>query len=281
MRQIQSSVVSGTVARLCQRINFELPEEIVAALEAARATESNPRGRQILDELLENAQVARDQHLPLCQDTGLVVVFAELGDQVQIIGHDIYEAINEGVSQGYQEGYLRPSVLAKPLQRDTNTGDNTPAIVHLVAVPGEQLTIHLMAKGGGSENMSALWMLPPATGRQGIIQTITEHICQAGGKPCPPLVLGVGIGGNFEKAPLLAKEALLRPLGQPNDDTEVAQLEQDILEAVNQTDVGPMGLGGDTTALAVHILTHPCHLASLPLALNVQCHAARHATAIL
>ncbi len=281
MRQIQSSLLSDTVASLCQQVNFALPEQIATALKAAEAAETNPRARQVLGELLENAQIAGDQHLPLCQDTGLVVVFAELGRQVQIVGPDIYDAINEGVRQGYREGYLRPSVLANPLQRNTNTGDNTPAIVHLKTVPGEQLTIHLMAKGGGSENMSTLWMLPPAVGPQGIIQTITEHIRQAGGKPCPPLILGVGIGGDFEKAALLAKEALLRPLGQPSADEQVAQLEQQILEAVNRTGVGPMGLGGDTTALAVHILTHPCHLASLPVALNVQCHAARHATVTL
>ena len=281
MRQIESSLISQTVANVCQKVNFELPDEVTAALQAARTTESSPRARQILDELIENAEVARTERLALCQDTGVVVVFAELGRQVQITGDDIYQAINQGVGQGYQEGYLRPSMLSNPLQRDTNTGDNTPAIVHLRIVPGEQLTLHLMAKGGGSENMSALWMLTPAAGRQGIIEAITQQVRLAGGKPCPPLILGVGIGGNFEKAALLAKEALLRSLGQPSDDSEVAELEQDILQTVNQTGVGPMGLGGDTTALAVHILTHPCHIASLPLALNLQCHAARHITVVL
>ncbi len=281
MHQIPSSRIAETVASLCQKVNYELPEEVVVALEAAWAAESDPRAQRILGELLENAQIARERHIPLCQDTGLVVVFAELGDEVSISGNDLYEAINEGVSRGYTDGYLRPSVLANPLQRDTNTTDNTPAVVHVELVAGCDLTLHLMAKGGGSENMSAVWMLLPAAGRQGVIEAITTQIRQAGGKPCPPLILGVGIGGTFEKAALLAKRALVRPLGQPNQDPQVAQIEQDILEAVNQTGVGPMGLGGDTTALAVHVLTHPCHLASLPVALNVQCHSARHATAVL
>ena len=281
MHQIPSPRIVEAVACLCQKVNYELPEEAVAALEAARAAESSPRAQQILDELLENAQIARDQRIPLCQDTGLVVVFAELGDEIAITGNELYQAINEGVSRGYREGYLRPSVLANPLQRNTNTGDNTPAVVHLSLVPGHNLTLHLMAKGGGSENMSGLWMLSPAAGRQGIVDSITAQISQAGGKSCPPVILGVGIGGTFEKAALLAKRALLRPLGQSNKDPQVAQLEQDILEAVNRTGVGPMGIGGDTTALAVHVLTHPCHLASLPLALNVQCHSARHATVVL
>ena len=281
MRQIQSSAITQTVAALCPEINFQLADEVVAALEAARAAESNCRARQILGELLENARVARAERVPLCQDTGLVIAFVELGQQVEIIGGGLYEAIDQGVREGYETGYLRRSVLAEPLQRDSNTGDNTPAIVHLRTAPGEQLTIHLMAKGGGSENMSALWMLSPATGRPGIIEAITQQVRLAGGKPCPPLILGVGIGGDFEKAAMLAKEALLRPLGQPSGDPQMAELEQEILAAVNQTGVGPMGLGGDTTALAVHILTHPCHVASLPVALNVQCHGSRHATASL
>lgn len=279
MRQIQSALITQTVATLCQEVNFELPGEVLSALKTAHTTEGNARARQILAELIENAQIARQERVALCQDTGLVVTFVELGQQVQVAGDDIYSAIDQGVREGYEAAYLRRSVLANPLRRDSNTGDNTPAIVHLRMVPGERLTIRLMAKGGGSENMSALWMLTPAAGRQGIIEAITEQVRQAGGKSCPPLILGVGIGGNFEKAPLLAKEALLRPLGQPSDDPRTAELEQQILAAANQTGVGPMGLGGDTTALAVHILTHPCHLASLPVALNMQCHAARHATA--
>ena len=279
MRQIQSAAITQTVAGLCQEVNFHLPDDVVAALAAARATESNARARQILGELLENAELARSKCIPLCQDTGLVVTFVELGQQTEIVGADLDAAIDQGVRDGYEAGHLRRSVLSNPLQRDSNTGDNTPAIVHVRMVPGDRLTIHLMAKGGGSENMSALWMLTPAAGRRGIIEAVTERIREAGGKPCPPLILGVGLGGNFEMAALLAKEALLRPLGQPGDDPQMAELEQEILAAVNQTGVGPMGLGGDTTALAVHILAHPCHMASLPVALNVQCHGSRHDTA--
>lgn len=281
MREIQSSQITEAVADLCQQVNFELPTEVVEALRQARERATRDVAQVVLDQLLENAHLARQQRIPYCQDTGLVVVFVEMGREVRVAGDDIYGAIDAGVRQGYREGYLRPSVVANPLQRDTNTGDNTPAIVHLEMVPGDLLRLHLAAKGGGSENMSALWMLTPAAGRAGIIEVIVEHIEQAGGKPCPPLVLGVGIGGDFELAALLAKKALFRPLGQPSEDAELAEIEQELLAAVNATGVGPMGLGGGDTALAVHVLSHPCHLASLPVALNVQCHAARHSSITL
>ncbi len=276
MHEIQSSQITEAVAELCQRVNFELPEEVQAALRRTRKTATTDVARMILDQLRDNARLAREERIPYCQDTGLVVVFVELGQEVHLVGDDIHTAIDAGVRQGYQDGYLRPSVVSNPLDRATNTGDNTPAIVHLRMVAGDGLTLHLAAKGGGSENMSALWMLTPAAGRQGIIEAIVERIREAGGKPCPPLILGVGIGGDLEKAALLAKEALFRPLGQPSDDPELAELEQEILAAVNATGVGPMGLGGADTALAVHLLSYPCHIASLPVALNVQCHAARH-----
>jgi len=276
MREIESQQITEVVAELCQRANYELPEDVVAALRRCRQTATSDVARTILDQLLENARLARDERIPYCQDTGLAVVFVELGQDVHLVGDDIYAAIDAGVRQGYEEGYLRPSVVGNPLDRATNTGDNTPAIVHLRMVTGDKVKLHLTAKGGGSENMSALWMLTPTDGAVGIVEAIVERIQEAGGKPCPPLILGVGLGGNFEKAALLAKEALLRPLGQPNDDPQLAELEQRILEAVNATGVGPMGLGGGETALAVHLLSHPCHIASLPVALNVQCHAARH-----
>ena len=276
MREIQSAQLTKAVAELAQRINYELPAEVVAALEHVRAAASTETARVIIDQLLDNARLAAEQRLASCQDTGLVVAFVELGGEVHLTGDDLYTAIDAGVRRAYREGYLRPSVIANPLKRDTNTGDNTPAVVHLRLVAGEQITVHLAAKGGGSENMSAVWMLTPAAGRAGIVQAIAERIREAGGRPCPPLILGVGIGGTFEKAALLAKEALLRPLGQPHDDPELAGLEREILSAVNETGVGPMGLGGADTALAVHVLSHPCHIASLPVALNVQCHAARH-----
>jgi len=273
--------ITEVVADLCQRANRYLPEDVIAALRAAREAETSETAREILDQLLRNAAIAAEKGIPLCQDTGLAVVFVDLGQQVHLVGGALQEAINEGVRRGYQEGYLRKSVVDDPLDRSSNTGDNTPAVVHVRIVPGDGLSIHVAPKGGGSENMSALWMLTPAQGREGVVEEIVSRVRAAGGKPCPPLVLGVGLGGSFEMAALLAKRALLRPLGQPSPVPEVAKLETDILDAVNATGVGPMGLGGRTTALAVHVERHPCHIASLPLALNVQCHAARHATARL
>lgn len=281
MREMQVERITEVVADLCQRANRYLPEDVIAALRAAREAETSETAREILDQLLRNAAIAAEKGIPLCQDTGLAVVFVDLGQQVHLVGGALQEAINEGVRRGYQEGYLRKSVVDDPLDRSSNTGDNTPAVVHVRIVPGDGLSIHVAPKGGGSENMSALWMLTPAQGREGVVEEIVSQVRAAGGKPCPPLVLGVGLGGSFEMAALLAKRALLRPLGQPSPVPEVAKLETDILDAVNATGVGPMGLGGRTTALAVHVERHPCHIASLPLALNVQCHAARHATARL
>jgi len=217
--------------------------------------------------------------LPLCQDCGLVVVLADVGQDLRIAGGTLQDAIDDGVRTGYKEGYLRKSMLANPLDRASNTGDNTPAVVHVRLVEGDGLKVVVAPKGGGCENMSALWMLTPSQGRQGIIDAVTERVREAGGRPCPPLILGVGIGGSFEQAALLAKEAaIIRPVGSPHGDPELAQLERDLLEAVNVTGVGPMGLGGETTALGVHVESYPCHIASLPVALNVQCHSARHRT---
>lgn len=280
MRMITGEQISQAVRELFLQANFELPEDVINALKRAREQETNPTAQSLLDMLLQNAAIARAEKLPLCQDCGLAVVFVELGRECHLTA-DLYESINAGVRQAYTEGYLRKSVLADPLKRDSNTGDNTPAIVHVRLIDGDQLILHAAPKGGGSENMSALWMLPPSGGRAGIIERIVNRIREAGGKPCPPLVLGVAIGGNFEHSALLAKQALLRPLGQPHPEAEIAALEQEILQAVNATGIGPMGLGGTTTALAVHIETYPCHIASLPVALNVQCHAARHKTLVL
>lgn len=277
MRRIETTLITDAIAELCQRANFDLPQDVLEALERARAQETSPVAAGVLDQLVDNARIARAERIAICQDCGLAVVFVELGRDVHLTG-DLYEAIDEGVRQGYEAGYLRKSIVRDPLRRDTNTGDNTPAVVHVRLVPGDRLKLTLAPKGGGSENMSALWMLAPAEGTEGIVRRIVERIKEAGGKPCPPLVLGIGIGGTMDKAALLAKQALLRELGRPSDIPEVAQLETEILEAVNATGVGPMGLGGDTTALAVHIERHPCHIASLPVALNVQCHAARHVT---
>lgn len=280
MREIASHDLRAAVARLFVEANYDLPADVLAALQRALAAETSPVAREVLQTLVDNAGIAAQQRLAMCQDCGLAVVFVELGQEVHLRG-DLYAAINEGVREAYATGCLRKSALADPLDRASNTGDNTPAIVHVRLVPGDRLTLHCCPKGGGSENMSALWMHSPSAGREGVVSRLVERIIEAGGKPCPPLVLGVGLGGTFEKAALLAKEALLRPLGEPSPLPEVAELEAEILERVNATGIGPMGLGGRTTALAVHVQRHPCHLASLPVALNVQCHAARHKTVTL
>jgi fumarate hydratase subunit alpha len=281
MRQVHADSIAAAVADLCQQANRCLPEDVVAALRSARERETSDLAREVLGQLLRNAEVAADGGLPLCQDTGVAVVFVDLGQDVHLVGGALQEAVDEGVRRGYDEGHLRKSLVADPLDRASNTGDNTPGVVHVRSVPGDRLTIHVAPKGGGSENMSALWMLTPAQGREGVIEAIAGQVRAAGGMPCPPLVLGVGLGGTFELSALLSKRALLRPLGEPSAVPEVAELEADILQAVNATGVGPMGLGGRTTALAVHVERHPCHIASLPLALNVQCHAARHASATI
>ncbi|MEI6500066.1 MAG: fumarate hydratase [Armatimonadota bacterium] len=278
MREIRCTDIADAVAGMFQEANFDLPADVLAALRRAASEETSPQARGILETLVRNAEIAADKRVAMCQDCGLSVVFAELGRDCHLDG-DLYAAVDEGVRRGYADGYLRKSVLADPLKRDSNTGDNTPAIVHLRLVEGDRLTLHAAPKGGGSENMSALWMLWPSAGRQGVVDSIVRRLREAGGKPCPPLVLGVGLGGTFEQAALIAKHSLLRPLGEPSPLPEVAELEQELLDAVNATGVGPMGMGGKTTALAVHVERHPCHIASLPLALNVQCHAARHKTA--
>ncbi|NLO07817.1 MAG: fumarate hydratase [candidate division WS1 bacterium] len=281
MREVDVAEITEAVAEMSRQSNTNLPGDVFAALADARARETSPIASEVLDQLLLNAERAEATGLPLCQDTGVAVVFVDLGQDAHLVGGGLQEAVDAGVRRGYEEGYLRKSVVRDPLDRSTNTGDNTPAVVHLRLVPGDRVTVHFAPKGGGSENMSALWMLTPSQGRQGVVEAIAAQISAAGGMPCPPLVLGIGLGGTFELSALLAKRALLRPLGEPSPLSEVAELEREVLEAVNATGVGPMGLGGNTTALAVHIERHPCHIASLPLALNVQCHAARHMTRVL
>ncbi len=280
MRSLSTEELIAPVRALLLELALRLPEQVSRVLARARETEGSPRARHLLGLLLENAEAAGRENLPLCQDTGLVVVFAELGEDLCLEG-DLQAALDQAVSTAHRDGYLRASVLAHPLQRHSNTGDNTPAVVHLERVRGDRLTLHIAAKGGGSENQSALWMLSPSQGREGIVRKVVERVREAGGRPCPPLILGLGIGGNFETAPLLAKRALFRELGTPSPDCDLAALEAEILTAVNATGVGPLGMGGDTTALAVHVLSAPCHLATLPVALNVQCHAARHGTVVI
>ncbi len=281
MREILAEDVTRTVAHLCIEANYDLGEDVVRTLETALEHEESEVGRGILRQILENAAIARQEKIPICQDCGLTVVFLELGQEVHIVGGDLYEAVNEGVRGGYREGYLRKSVVSEPFSARRNTGDNTPAIIHTRIVPGEHLHITVAPKGGGSENMSRLAMLTPAAGRQGIINFVLKTVDEAGANPCPPIIVGVGIGGSFERVAYLAKYALLRRLGTPNPDPELAELEAELLERVNRLGIGPQGFGGRITALAVYVEAEPCHIASLPAAVNIQCHAARHKEAVL
>ncbi len=279
MREINVSEVVKTVSRLCVDANYNLGADMVRALDMALAIEESPTGKDCIEQLKENAAIATRDQVPICQDTGLAVIFVELGQDIRIVGGNLDEAINEGVRQGYLEGYLRKSAC-HPFTR-ANTGDNTPAIIHYRLVDGDALKITVAPKGGGSENMSKVVMLKPADGVAGIKEQVVEWVRQAGGNPCPPTIVGVGIGGNFERSAMLAKEALLREVGSLNPDPELQSLEAELLEAVNNLGVGPQGLGGRVTSFAVHVKMLPCHIASLPLAINIQCHAARHKEAIL
>lgn len=280
MREIPAAAIVETVARLCVEANYDLPPDVVAQLETSVSQEEAPLAREMLDQILENARLASREQMPICQDTGLAVVMVELGQEAHITGGSLADAINEGVRIGYDRGYLRRSVVADPLTRE-NTGDNTPAVVHVQLVPGDAFRITVAPKGAGSENMSAVKMLKPSEGIEGVKGFVVKTVAEAGPNPCPPLVVGVGIGGSFEGCALLAKKALFRPLDQPNPDSRLAALESELLAAVNETGVGPAGIGGRTTALAVHVAAAPCHIASLPVAVNVNCHAARHKEAAL
>jgi fumarate hydratase subunit alpha len=281
VRRIPAEKIARAVEELCFTAAYHLPGDVRDSLAAAAERELSPLGSSILSRLLENAEIASKKRLPICQDTGFAVFFIEIGKQVRITGGDLTGAITEGTRRGYKKGYLRKSIVDDPLFNRVNTGDNTPPIIHLKLQPGGRLTITLAPKGGGSENMSAVRMLTPAEGRQGVIDFVVNTVVGAGGNPCPPTIVGVGIGGTFEKAALLAKEALLRPVGEKNPDKQYAELEEEILKGINTSGVGPQGLGGVTTALAVHILSHPCHIASLPVAVNLNCHAARNASITL
>ena len=281
MREIYTDQITETVARLCIESNYYLGQDVLEALSKYREAEVSPVGREVLDQILENAEIARDQQMPLCQDCGLTVVFLELGQDAHIIGGDLNEAIAEGVRRGYKEGYLRKSIVEQPFSARINTKDNTPPVIHTTIVPGDKLKITVAPKGGGSENMSQLGMLKPADGREGVVNFVVESVRRAGANPCPPIIVGVGVGGSAEKAMWLAKHSLLREVGQPSPDPEVAEMEADILEQANRIGIGPQGFGGLTTALAVHVESYPCHIASMPVAVNIQCHSARHKEAIL
>ena len=274
MREVHVGEITKTVRDLFIDANINLGEDVLEALEQALEMEESPIGKEILKELIENARVAREEEMPICQDTGLAVVFLELGQEVHLVGGDLIEAINEGVRQGYQEGYLRKSAC-HPFTRK-NTGDNTPAIIHTEIVPGDRIKIIAVPKGGGAENMSRVVMLTPAAGLEGVKEFVVQRVKESGANPCPPIVVGVGIGGTLEEAALIAKKALLRPLGSKNPDPEAAAIEEDLLERINKLGIGPQGYGGRVTALAVHVNMVPCHIASLPVAVNIQCHAHRH-----
>ncbi len=281
MKQISTADITDTVARLCMEANYFLGEDVLAALKEAHDKEESPVARQVLDHILQNAEIAAKEQMPLCQDCGLAIVFIDLGQDVHVTGGDLYEAIDEGVRQGYADGYLRKSAVKQPFSARVNTRDNTPAIVHTRIVPGDRLRITVAPKGGGSENMSRFAVLKPAQGRQGVIDFVVKAVEEAGSNPCPPTIVGVGIGGSAEKAMILAKRALLRTVGEPSPDPEIAELERELLQRINDTGVGSGGVGGTITSLAVHVETHPAHIASLPVAVNLQCHSARHKEAVL
>jgi|TARA_B100001964_G_scaffold203796_2_gene233096 fumarate hydratase subunit alpha len=281
IRNIRAQKVTKTVARLCQEANYFLPNDVHRALKQAHKTEESPLGRQTLDQILANAQLATETKMAMCQDCGIAVVYLEIGQDTHITGGNLYEAINEGVRQGYEQGYLRKSMVRRPYSARVNTQDNTPAVIHTDIIPGDKLKITVMPKGGGSENMSRLFMLTPEQGRSGIIEVVLRAVNEAGSNPCPPVIVGVGIGGTAEIAMALAKKATLRPLGSTNSDPENVRLEKELTKRVNALGIGPEGLGGQTTALAVHIELFPSHIASLPIAVSLQCHAARQKEAIL
>jgi fumarate hydratase subunit alpha len=274
MKIVQAKDIREAVAAMCIAANRELPADVRAAFEAAHAAEEAPAAKEIFRQLLENADLARDTGLPLCQDCGLAVFFVEVGEDVRVEGSTLREAINDGMVAGYKDGFLRKS-SCDPFTRK-NTGDNSPSIIHFDIVPGDTLKITMMAKGGGSENMSRVTMLSPAQGWKGIKDFVVNRVAEAGPNPCPPTIVGVGIGGNFELAAVNSKKALMRELDDKHPDPEIAKLEDELLAAINALGIGPMGLGGKTTSLGVKILVAPCHLASLPLAVNIQCHSARH-----
>jgi fumarate hydratase subunit alpha len=280
VRDVHTSTITDAVKKLCMEANWNLEPDMLRAFDRALGTERSAAGRQVLQVLKENAEMARTRRMAYCQDTGFVVCFVELGQEVHVTGGALADAINEGVRQGYHEGYLRASIVRSPFDR-VNTGDNTPAVIHVDVGPGAELKIMIMAKGGGCENRSKYKMLTPADGIDGVKDWILECVKTAGPDACPPLILGVGVGGTFEKAALLSKKALFRELGSPNPDPPIDALEQELLARANRLGIGPQGYGGDTTAFGIHILTYPCHITSLPVAVTIECHAHRHKEATL
>lgn len=279
MREVDYNTIVDTVARLCTEANYFLGEDVIKAFKQGLEKEDSPTGKDIFNQLLKNAEIAKTEKIPICQDCGFAVVFLELGDEVHVNGN-IIKAINDGVRKGYTDGYLRKSIVSDPI-KGKNTGDNTPAIVHTTIVPGDKIKITVAPKGGGSENMSEVKMGKPADGIEGMKKFVLDRVLRSSANPCPPIVVGVGIGGTFEYVAYLAKKALLRDIGQRNSDPFYADVERELLEKINKTGIGPMGLGGRITALDVFIEVHPRHIASFPVAVNINCHAARHKTATI
>jgi fumarate hydratase subunit alpha len=280
VRTVPAGRITAALRDLCIEINHRMGADMLAALERAHAAEESAIGRTVLARLLENARVAREESFPICQDTGTVVVFMDLGQDVHITDGAVREAVDEGVRQGYRNGYLRASMVRAPLDRQ-NTGDNTPAIVYTRIVPGDRITLSVLAKGAGCDNMSRLAMLTPADGREGVLEFVTRAVAEGGPNPSPPLIVGVGLGGTFEQAAVLAKRALLRRVGEPSSDPEAAALEAELLRRINDLGIGPAGFGGRITALAVHVEQHPTHIASLPVAVNLDCHSHRAGRVVL
>ncbi len=274
MRRISTHQITDTLEKLCIDANYNLGEDLVNSLRDALEKEESPLGKEVITQLLENAEIGKNEQVPVCQDTGFAIVFSEIGQEVVIDGSSLQDAINEGIRRGYKNGLLRKSIVNNPLDR-INTGDNTPAIIHTEIVSGDKLKITFDAKGGGCENMSRLAMLTPAQGVNGVIDFVVETVKMAGANPCPPIIVGVGLGGTFEYSALLAKRAILRPLSSHNEDKTIAKLEDVLLDKINKLGIGPQGLGGRTTALAVNVETFPCHIASLPVAVNIECHSHR------
>ena len=281
MRDIDAGEITKTVTRLFIEANYYLTDDVLTALQRARDTEESLVGKEVLAQLIRNADVAAKEQIALCQDCGAAIVFLELGQEVHITGGDLNTAVNAGVRQAYETGYLRKSMVFQPFSARVNTQDNTPAIIYTDIVPGDKLKIIVAPKGGGAENMSRLIMLTPSAGRQGIIESVVKAIDEAGSNPCPPIIVGVGIGGTAEKTMLMAKKALLRKIGLHNADPEIAELEKELLNMINELGIGPMGYGGRITALAVNVETFPAHIASMPVAVNINCHSARHKEAII
>ncbi|MDD5604709.1 MAG: fumarate hydratase [Dehalococcoidales bacterium] len=281
LREINTSEIEQNVAELCLKANFRLGEDVIKALQDCIDKEQSPVGRETILQLIDNARLSLEKSIPLCQDCGAAVIFVEIGQDVHINGGNLSESITRGVKEGYRAGYLRKSMVCKPFSERINTADNTPPIIHYDIVPGDRLRIIMMPKGGGAENMSRVSMLSPGDGEGGIISFIEDTVKNAGGAPCPPIIIGVGIGGTLEKAALMAKKALVRPVGESSPDPELACLEEKILNRINCLGIGPLGMGGTSTALAVHAVVFPCHMASLPVAVNLQCHSSRHAEVML